>query len=277
MKTHKVFLLALVASAAVAFSAQAGSHHASSGSQAASPPAFHSGAGFRSGGGRMIAPSQRFSSRGMVGVRRYYTNSGRSLSQRRVTPGTFNRSNSFARSGTSRAQSSRGSRANLIGNTNRTGRGNHVFARRTANWHRDWDHHHDHWWHGHRCRFVNGYWFVFDLGFLPWYGYPYDYYAYDDYYGYPYGYQSDVYESEPADYYGQGSYDSNQSADSFVASAQERLARQGYYRGEIDGVFGPETRRATMRYQSDKGLAPTGRLTTETLASLGVRRVAAAD
>ena len=63
-----------------------------------------------------------------------------------------------------------------------------------------------------------------------------------------------------SDYYGQGAYDSSeQYADSTVATAQEQLARQGYYRGEIDGIFGPETRRAVTRYQSDHGLRVTGK------------------
>ncbi|PYK88067.1 MAG: hypothetical protein DMF47_01135, partial [Verrucomicrobia bacterium] len=148
----------------------------------------------------------------------------------------------------------------------------HVFARRSADWHRDWDRHHDHWWHGHRCRFVDGSWFIYDIGFYPYdysypYGYPYDEYAYDYY---PSGYNAGVYEGD-ADYYSPGAYDSSdQSTDSTVAAAQEQLARQGYYRGEIDGVFGPETRRAIVRYQSDHGLRATGRLNTDTLHALGL-------
>ncbi len=67
---------------------------------------------------------------------------------------------------------------------------------------------------------------------------------------------------------------SEQYADSTVATAQEQLARQGYYRGEIDGVFGPETRRAVTRYQSDHGLRVTGSLNTDTLHALGFPRVA---
>ena len=69
------------------------------------------------------------------------------------------------------------------------------------------------------------------------------------------------------------SYDSsNQNGDSSVAAAQERLSKQGYYRGQIDGVFGPETRRAILRYQSDHGLGATGYLTMETRQSLGLRQ-----
>ncbi len=153
---------------------------------------------------------------------------------------------------------------------------NHVVEHHSADWHRDWDRHQDHWWRGHRCRFVNGEWFIFDVGFYPYnywypYGYPYDEYAYD--YS-PYGYDAGTYEGDTG-YYNQGPYDSSdQNADSTVATAQEQLARQGYYRGEIDGVFGPETRHAIMRYQNDHGLRVTGRLNLDTLHALGLPRVA---
>ena len=150
---------------------------------------------------------------------------------------------------------------------------NHVVAQHSANWHRDWDRNRDHFWHGHRCRFVDGSWFIFDFGF-PWYpyGYPYDYYA-DDYY--PYQYDSGVYEGDDGDYYGQGAYESSDEyADSTVSAAQAQLSSQGYYRGKIDGIYGTETRRAVMRYQSDQGLRVTGSLNTDTLQALGLPRVA---
>jgi peptidoglycan hydrolase-like protein with peptidoglycan-binding domain len=65
-----------------------------------------------------------------------------------------------------------------------------------------------------------------------------------------------------------------QYEDSTVAAVQEQLAQQGYYRGEIDGIFGAETRRAVVRYQSDQGLRVTGNLNTDTLGALGLQRVA---
>jgi hypothetical protein len=153
---------------------------------------------------------------------------------------------------------------------------NHVVARHSANWHRDWDTRRDHRWQGHHCRFINGSWIIFDLGFYPWgpYWYPYDY----DYYAYPYSYDPGYYDSgvyQGEEYYGESGYgSSDQYTDSTVAAAQERLAQQGYYRGEIDGIFGPETRRAIARYQSNHGLRVTGALTTDTLRALGLNRVA---
>ncbi len=73
-------------------------------------------------------------------------------------------------------------------------------------------------------------------------------------------------------YYNYGYGD--ESAGSTVAAVQEELAQQGYYRGEVDGIFGPQTRRAIVRYQSDHGLDVTGDLTPDTLQALGLRQVA---
>lgn len=55
-----------------------------------------------------------------------------------------------------------------------------------------------------------------------------------------------------------------------IVGAQVLLMRQGYYRNGVDGVFGPGTEFALRAYQSDAGLAETGRLDMETLASLGL-------
>lgn len=182
----------------------------------------------------------------------------------------------------------------------------YVFAQRSGNWHRDWDRHSDHWWNGHRCCFINGTWVIFNVGFYPWWPYyPDEYYAYGSpYYGYDvpnsYDYQPNYYDS--GDYQGQMYYDQNsypdqsqgyydssvyqseayydpnsyshqsQSNYSIVVAAQERLAREGYYRGETDGVFSPEMQKAVRRYQSTNGLRATGYLDTETLAVMGLRK-----
>ncbi len=55
-----------------------------------------------------------------------------------------------------------------------------------------------------------------------------------------------------------------------LISAQSRLYRLGYYRGTVDGEFGPQTSRAIQHYQVDNGLPVTGRLDSRTLASLGI-------
>jgi hypothetical protein len=208
-------------------------------------------------------------------------------------------------------QGLRNQRVNRAGNAANANRNNralannnrHVFARHATNQHPHWDKHHDHWWNGHHCHWAGNSWIIFDIGFSPFYGYPWDYYGSNYYYpyGYPYnygygyddggGYDSNVYEGSqvaPApDYSGDDGkdyyYDSSnqgfnqgadQGSDSTVVAAQQRLSRQGYYHGEIDGVLGPETRRAIVRFQSNNGLRVTGSLTPETLQSLGRQRVA---
>ena len=229
--------------------------------------------------------------------RQHYINSNASASigARQFTSGNSNRANHLTRSENNprlaqgrngfergnRAIANRGNGTGQIrhGNNLPANWRNHVVAQRSGNWHRDWDRGRDHWWNGHHCRFINGSWVIFDFGFYPSgpYWYPYDYYAYD-YYPYSYNYDpgyddSGGYQGE--EYYDQNSYESSdQYTDSTVATAQERLAREGYYRGEIDGTFGPEARRAVMRYQSDHGLRVTGRLNMDTLHALGLPRVA---
>jgi len=186
----------------------------------------------------------------------------------------------------------------------------HVFAQRSGDWHRDWDRHSGHWWNGHRCSFINGTWVIFALGFDPWwpYGYyPNDYYGYGSpyspYYGYDvpnsYDYQPNPYDSgddQGQMYYDQNSYpdqsqgyydssvyqneayydpnsynDQSQSNHSIVVAAQERLAREGYYHGESDGVFSPEMQKAVRNYQITNGLRTTGYLDADTLAVMGLR------
>lgn len=55
-----------------------------------------------------------------------------------------------------------------------------------------------------------------------------------------------------------------------VARAQMILLRQGYYRDEIDGIYGPAMNFALRNYQARLGLAPNGRLDVETLAALSL-------
>lgn len=55
-----------------------------------------------------------------------------------------------------------------------------------------------------------------------------------------------------------------------IFGAQTLLARRGYYRGEIDGVYGPGMEFAVRAYQSRFGIEPNGRLDVETLAAMGL-------
>ena len=69
-----------------------------------------------------------------------------------------------------------------------------------------------------------------------------------------------------------GYSDESQSDDSTIVAAQERLARQGYYRGETDGVLSAEMQKAIRRYQSTNGLRQTGYLDSDTLAVMGLSK-----
>jgi len=89
-------------------------------------------------------------------------------------------------------------------------------------------------------RFHNNRTFIFvdTFGFpffypYPYYGYyPYSYYGYSDY-GYGYG-------------------------NARVVEVQRQLARAGYYHGVIDGIMGPQTRRAIRAYERDHNMPAYG-------------------
>lgn len=111
---------------------------------------------------------------------------------------------------------------------------------------------------------------IFDTGFYPYgYGYgPYGAYSYYDGGYYDDGYASSEYAQEP--YPAQSEYDSG-SSDSSVSQVQAALAREGYYRGAIDGSLGPGTRNALRRYQRNHGLDVTGRVDRPVIEALGLR------
>lgn len=55
-----------------------------------------------------------------------------------------------------------------------------------------------------------------------------------------------------------------------IADAQMVLAQRGYYRSDIDGIYGPGTEFALRAFQSRIGLRLTGRFDTPTLRALGL-------
>jgi peptidoglycan hydrolase-like protein with peptidoglycan-binding domain len=55
-----------------------------------------------------------------------------------------------------------------------------------------------------------------------------------------------------------------------IAEAQYQLMRGGYYRGRVDGSYGPQTAFGLRAFQSRPGLVPTGRLDMQTLNALGL-------
>lgn len=70
--------------------------------------------------------------------------------------------------------------------------------------------------------------------------------------------------------YGYGSYYGNgyDYANASLTDVQSALAELGYYRGPIDGVFGPGTQQAIVAFQARNGLRPTGRVDQNLLAAL---------
>jgi hypothetical protein len=126
------------------------------------------------------------------------------------------------------------------------------------NWNGNWHNHHGH----------NNIIFIGDFGFPGWwgwgwgypyygYGYPYGYYGYGYPYGYGYGYGDSGYSNGYRYGYGSGGQYGSATR-SRVAELQRRLARAGYYRGSIDGVLGPQTRRAIRAYEQEHGYADAG-------------------
>ncbi len=110
------------------------------------------------------------------------------------------------------------------------------------------------WWRNHfNTTFVlfGGGYYYYDLGYwYPAYGYSpiYNNYAY----------------SEPI--YGYN----NLAPGQVLENVQLALRDQGYYRGPIDGLIGPETRAALAAYQQDQGLVVTSAVDEPTLVTLGL-------
>lgn len=64
--------------------------------------------------------------------------------------------------------------------------------------------------------------------------------------------------------------------DQTVRQAQKTLNDRGFKTGGIDGKMGPQTQAALVNFQRAEKLAPSGRLDSQTLAALGIRKPASA-
>ena len=130
--------------------------------------------------------------------------------------------------------------------------------------------------HRHRHHSYSNISIGFGFSSYPYWGYGYypgSYYGY-----YPYGYRSSYYPYGYSYYpytYGYSSYRPvyrGQSASANVTvRVQERLARAGYYHGAIDGVIGPETRRAIRAYERAHNLRVDGVISDQLLGTMGLR------
>ena len=55
-----------------------------------------------------------------------------------------------------------------------------------------------------------------------------------------------------------------------VRNLQSRLRTLGFYRGGVDGIWGPGTQAAIERFQQGRALQPTGQLNPATVQALGL-------
>ncbi len=55
-----------------------------------------------------------------------------------------------------------------------------------------------------------------------------------------------------------------------VRTIQQKLKNWGYYKGNVDGIFGSETKTAVKYFQRKNGLTPDGIVGTATAAKLGI-------
>lgn len=55
-----------------------------------------------------------------------------------------------------------------------------------------------------------------------------------------------------------------------VSQIQSKLKKWGYYSGQVDGIFGTETRNAVIKFQKKNGLTADGIVGSKTLAALGI-------
>jgi peptidoglycan hydrolase-like protein with peptidoglycan-binding domain len=62
-----------------------------------------------------------------------------------------------------------------------------------------------------------------------------------------------------------------------VTAVQRALTKLGYYHRSVDGLYGPATRKAVARYQTDYHLSATGTLTSQMLRLLRVSPISQAE
>jgi hypothetical protein len=111
------------------------------------------------------------------------------------------------------------------------------------------------WWAN---RFPNTRFVLFGGGYYYWWGgYWYPAYGYSPIYS-NYAYNEPIYGYN------------NLAPGQVIENVQVALRDQGYYRGRVDGMVGPETRGALAGYQRDHGLVVTSAIDEPTLATLGL-------
>jgi hypothetical protein len=89
-----------------------------------------------------------------------------------------------------------------------------------------------------------------------------------DAFGFPFLYPYPYYGYYPYDYYGYNDYGYGNT--NTVVEVQRRLARAGYYHGTIDGIMGPQTRRAIRAYERDHNMPAYGVIDRQLRATMGL-------
>ncbi len=114
-------------------------------------------------------------------------------------------------------------------------------------------HHNRSWWRSHYSHIA-----LFAGGYYYWNsGYWYPAYGYDPYYS-TYTYDEPI--------YGYNNLEPGQ----VIVNVQNALQEQGYYRDQVDGLIGPNTRAALRAFQQDQRLPVTGAIDGPTLQALGL-------
>ena len=124
--------------------------------------------------------------------------------------------------------------------------------------------------YGPRFYYLGGVPFFYDPFFFGFgYGYYGGFYGGPGGYG-PYGYGNGAYDGQLADGNGQNRKGGDAPDPSALPKeVQKQLASRGYYKGSVDGEFGPATKTALTRFQHDNNLRATGRVDGATLKALG--------
>jgi hypothetical protein len=111
------------------------------------------------------------------------------------------------------------------------------------------------------------------FGWWPWWGWGgpwwwgWDGWAYPyPYYGYGYSYDDPPGDASQDN----GSQYEAEYWNNLALSVQTKLADQGYYHGQIDGVIGSGTIQAVRQFQTDHGLPVTGKIDPDLLNALGI-------
>ena len=116
------------------------------------------------------------------------------------------------------------------------------------------------------------------FGWWPWWGWGWGGPGWWGWDGYPYAYGDGGYYSnygDPPASQGNSSQKNGSQYDAqywnnLAMSVQTKLADQGYYHGQVDGVIGSGTIEAVRKFQADHSLTVTGKIDPKLLNALGI-------